>query len=163
MRRVKFLSTLNDRELFTVLGLEKKFWLLPESFSCTTSSSITNTNESANYNSTNNNNKENGERSSSDILLMNDKKQESSSEKELISSELSSSPSAQTAASPSKLQNKKRGLKSPYYEAIRSFQEIPRQYSPYSKVRILKQAIKAIYSAVEIFSSNQYKLEYSFN
>jgi hypothetical protein len=81
-------------------------------------------------------------------------------QKSTIPSEVwSPSLMSKSKLSSSKVTDKK-GKKPPYFEAIRSFQEIPQQYSPYAKVKILKQAIKAIYTAVEIFWSNQYHLEY---
>jgi len=47
----------------------------------------------------------------------------------------------------------------PYAEAIRSLQEIVKQHSPLQKIKILKQAWIAIYSAVEIYTGGKHKLE----
>jgi hypothetical protein len=47
----------------------------------------------------------------------------------------------------------------PYAEAIRSLQEIAKQQSPLQKIKILKQAWIAIYSAVEIYTGGKHKLE----
>ncbi len=47
----------------------------------------------------------------------------------------------------------------PYAEAIRSLQEIVKQHSPMQKIKILKQAWIAIYSAVEIYTGGKHKLE----
>jgi hypothetical protein len=197
MKRVKLLSSLKDADLFTLLELDKQFWLLPESFISSSSSNLhkKNTNDTNNTNNTNNttttsNNNNNNNTDNTDNTDNNDynnankmmasltinsssPKDDNHKEKAALSSlqyqsqshkmSMSYSEIELLSLSSSKTHYRKSGMKPlspPYFEAIRSFREIAQQYSPASKILILKQAVKAIYSAVEIFWSNQRKIEY---
>lgn len=139
-KKLKIFKNLSDEELFRVVEADPRFWLLSGSNSNTPATPRV------------------GSQSSAVMDPVAPDPVTPSTSPTPTSPEISVTP---VMLSPSRSDSGLRRSKiaKPYAEAIRSLQEIAKQHSPLQKIKILKQAWIAIYSAVEIYSGGKHKLE----